>query len=85
MSGLKLCGAGEWLLEKHGTGADTGRIVTAALTTNNVDDRLQIDLLLDQVTASVATFIADGTYDQEGVAATVAEHHPEAAIIVPPR
>src|SRR3954470_9185099 len=50
-TGLKLCGAGEWLLEKHGTrirrswrklhvgvDADTGRIVAAALTTNDVDD-----------------------------------------------
>ena len=44
-TGLKLCGAGEWLIEKHGTrtrrswrklhlgmDADTGRIVAAALT-----------------------------------------------------
>src|SRR4051794_25192044 len=51
-TGLKLCGAGEWLLEKHGTrtrrswrklhvggDADTGRIVAAALTTNDVGDR----------------------------------------------
>src|SRR3954463_1594147 len=28
---------------------------------------------------------ADGAYDQEGVAAAVAERHPEAAVIVPPR
>ncbi len=28
---------------------------------------------------------ADGAYDQEGVSATVAKHHPRAAIIVPPR
>src|SRR6188508_799789 len=45
-TGLKLCGAGEWLLEKHGTkmrrswrklhigmDAETGQIVAAALTT----------------------------------------------------
>jgi hypothetical protein len=49
-TGLKLCGAGEWLVEKHGTktrrswrelhigmDADTGEIVAAALTTNDVD------------------------------------------------
>src|SRR3954454_2353301 len=50
-TGLKLCGAGEWLIEKHGTrrrrswrkmhigvDADTGRIVAAALTTHDIDD-----------------------------------------------
>jgi hypothetical protein len=41
--------------------------------------------LLDQVTTPVASFTADGAYDQEGVAAAVAERHPEAAVIVPPR
>jgi hypothetical protein len=52
-TGLKLCGAGEWLNEKHGTrtrrswrklhigvDADTGRIVTAELTAHDVDDAL---------------------------------------------
>jgi len=33
----------------------------------------------------VASFTADGVYDQEGVSAAVAERCPEAAIIVPPR
>ena len=33
----------------------------------------------------MASFTADGAYDQEGVAAAVAERHPKAAIIVPPR
>ena len=33
----------------------------------------------------MASFSADGAYDQEGVSAAVAERHPEAAIIVPPR
>ena len=28
---------------------------------------------------------SDGAYDQEGVAAAVAERHPEAVVIVPPR
>ncbi len=34
---------------------------------------------------TVATFIADGGYDQDSVSTAVAERHPEAAIIVPPR
>ena len=54
-TGLKLCGAGEWLVEKHGTrtrgswrklhlGADagTGLIVAAALASKEVDDANQL-------------------------------------------
>jgi hypothetical protein len=76
-TGLKLCGAGEWLIEKHGTharrswrklhidlDAETGRIVAAALTTKDVDDAAQVGPLLDQVTGAVASFTADGAYDQ---------------------
>lgn len=97
-TGLKLCGAGEWLIQKHGTktrrtwrklhlGLDavTGQIVAAALTTKEMDDGAQTGALLDQVVGPVASFTADGAYDQEGVSAAVAERHPEAAIIVPPR
>src|SRR3712207_830607 len=65
--------------------ADTGQIVAAALTTNDVDDGAQVGPLLDQVAAPVVSFTADGAYDQEGVATAVAERHPEAAVIVPPR
>ncbi len=97
-TGLKLCGAGEWLVEKHGAktrrswrklhiglDADTGQIVAAALTTKEVDDGAEVGPLLDQVSSSVSSFTADGAYDQEGVAAAVAERYPAAAIIVPPR
>src|SRR5215213_4990750 len=97
-TGLKLCGPGEWLIEKHGTkarrswrklhigrDADTGRIVAATLTTHDVDDGSQVDPLLDQVDGPIASFTGDGAYDQEGVSASVAERHPAAAIIVPPR
>ena len=47
--------------------------------------RLQVGPLLDQVTGSLASFTADGAYDQDGVYADVAERHPDAAVIVPPR
>ena len=33
----------------------------------------------------MASFTADGGYDQDSVSTAVAERHPEAAIIVPPR
>ena len=41
--------------------------------------------MLDQVSGSLSSFTADGAYDQEGVYADVAKHHPDAAVIVPPR
>jgi len=97
-TGLKLCGSGEWLIEKHGTktrrswrklhigmDANTGQIVAATLTTRDVDDGAEVGPLLDQVPGHLASFTADGAYDQEGVSAAVAERDPEAAIIVPPR
>jgi len=40
--------------------------------------------LLDQITGVVASFTADGGYDQDRVYAGVAERYPEAAVVVPP-
>jgi len=74
-----------WRKLHIGLDADTGQIVAAVLTTKDIDDGAEVGPLLDQVPGSVTSFTADGAYDQEGVAATVAERHPEAAIIVPPR
>jgi len=97
-TGLKLCGAGEWLHEKHGTkmrrswrklhlgmDAGTGKIVASLLTSKDVDDGSQIGPLLDQIPDPIASFTGDGAYDQDGVTASVAVRHPHAAIIVPPR
>jgi hypothetical protein len=41
--------------------------------------------LLDQVASPIASFTADGAYDQDAVYREVAARHPEAAVIVPPR
>ena len=97
-TGLKLVGAGEWLAEKHGTkrrrswkklhlgvDAGTGRIVAAALTDRDEDDASQVGPLLDQVPGPIASVAADGAYGQESVYDDVAERHPDAAVIVPPR
>ena len=97
-TGLKLCGPGEWLVEKHGTrtrrswrklhlgmDADTGQIVASTLTGHDVDDSAQVGPLLDQVAGLLASVTGDGAYDQEGVYTSVAARHPEAAVIVPPR
>ncbi len=54
--------------------ADAGQIVAATLTTKEVNDGSEVGTMLDQVTASVASFTGDGAYDQEGASAAVAEH-----------
>jgi hypothetical protein len=97
-TGLKLCGAGEWLVEKHGAktrrswrklhigmDADTGDVVAAALTTNDVDDASQVGPLLEQLHRPVASFTGDGAYDQDNVYRVVAERDPAASFVVPPR
>src|SRR4051812_20922136 len=97
-TGLKLCGPGEWLVEKHGskrrrgwrklhlaTDADTGRIVASMLTDKDADDGSQVDPLLDQIDGAVASFTGDGAYDRDDVYAEVAARHPAAAVVVPPR
>ena len=97
-TGLKLCGPGEWLVERHGTrmrrgwrklhlatDADTGRIVASALTGKDTDDGSQVGSLLDQVEEPVATLTGDGAYDRDDVYAEVAARHPDADVIVPPR
>jgi len=96
-TGLRLCGAGEWLLEEAwhqdapvvaklhiGLDAETGQIA-ASLTAKEIDDGAEAGPLLDQITGAGASFTGDGGYDQDRVYADVAERHPEAAVVVPPR
>jgi hypothetical protein len=97
-TGLKLCGPGGWLVEKHGTkrrrawrvlhlatDADTGEIVASVLTDRDADDGSQVGPLLDRVDGPVASFTGDGAFDRDDVYAEVAARHPDAAMIVPPR
>ena len=97
-TGLKLCGPGEWLIEKHGTkrrrawrvlhlatDADTGRIVASVLTDKDADDGSQVGPLLDRIDGAMASFTGDGAYDRDDVYAEVAARHPAAAVVVPPR
>jgi Transposase DDE domain len=97
-TGLKLCGPGEWLAEKHGatrrrswrklhlaTDADTGRIVVTELTDKDADDGSRTGPLLDRIAGPVASFTADGAYDRDDVHAAVVARHPGAAVVVPPR
>jgi hypothetical protein len=95
-TGLKLCG--EWLVEKQSTKtyrswrkqhigmeANTGEIVAAALTANDVDDASQTGPLLDQLDGSVASFTGDGAFDQDNVYGAVIARNPDAVVVVPPR
>src|SRR4051812_46321459 len=88
-TGLKLCGPGEWLLEKHGTrtrrswrklhlgvDADTGQIVATVLTTPDVDDGSQAGPLLDQVAGPGAPLPGGGAYEQKGGLARAAARRP---------
>jgi hypothetical protein len=97
-TGLRLCGPGEWLVEKQGshrrrawrklhlgTDANTGQIVAAELTTHDIDDGSQVGPLLEQVARPVASFTGDGAYDRDDVYSEVTKRHPDAAVIVPPR
>ncbi len=97
-TGLRLCGPGEWIVEKHGTqrrrswrklhvGVDaaTGQILALELTTSDADDGSQVEALLDQFAAPLASFIGDGANDQAGVYGTIVSRHPEADVVVPPR
>ena len=97
-TGLRLCGPGEWLVEKHGTkvrrswrklqlGVDaaTGRIEAVELTDRETDDGSRAGSLLDQVAAPVVSLTGEGAYGRSDVYGAVAERHPEAAVVVPPR
>src|SRR5215203_2101203 len=97
-TGLRLCGPGEWLVEKRGTrrrrawrklhigvDAETGQILASELTSSDVDDGSQAEPLLDQIIGPLASFIGDGAYDQAGIYSTVAKRDPDAEVIVPPR
>ncbi len=85
-------------MEKHGTrkrrswrklhigvDASTGKIVAATLTTKDVDDAAAVGPLLEQLEGPLASFTADGAYDQDSVYDAVTRRDPEAAVIVPPR
>jgi hypothetical protein len=60
---------------------DTGEIIAAELTTNDVDDGSQVSRLLDQVVGPVASLTGDGAYDQDTVYRAVMERDPDAAVI----
>jgi hypothetical protein len=97
-TGLKIYGEGEWLDQQRGVrsprrwrklhlGVDAGRheIVAVELTPDDIGDVSELPGLLDQIDAEVTSLTADGAYDGNAVYDAVADRHPGAAVIIPPR
>ena len=99
-TGLKVYGAGEWLVEKHGERGkrtwrklhlaidpSTSEILASELTTNDEGDASQVGPLLEQITRPLASVMADGAFDGEPIYRAVAECQadPPVAVIIPPR
>jgi hypothetical protein len=99
-TGLKMHGAGEWLVEAHGergrrtwrklhlaVDPDNGEIIASELTTTEAGDAALVGPLLERITGPVASVIADGAYDGEPVYRAVAARQPDppVAVVVPPR
>src|SRR5918997_1516774 len=99
-TGLKVHGAGEWQVERHGgrgrrtwrklhlaVDPGSGEILASEPTTSEEGDASQVGPLLDQIHRPVASVTADGANDGEPVYRAVAERQPDppAAVVVPPR
>jgi DDE family transposase len=99
-TGLKVYGAGEWLVEQHGARGrrewrklhlavdpDGGEILACELTSNEEGDTSQVSPLLAQIPGPISSVVADGAYDGEPVYRAVAERQsdPAVAVVIPPR
>ena len=96
-TGLRLCGPGEWLIEKHGTtrrrswrklhigvDAETGQILASELTTNDVDDGSQVGRCSTRSQPhSLPSSVMEPTIRLAST--TIAKRDPDAEVIVPPR
>lgn len=97
-TGLKVYGEGEWKVRKHGYSKhrtwsklhlggnpDTGEIVTALLTGNNISDDAVVKKMLTQIEYDLLSCAADGAYDKRKVYDALNEHSPDVEILIPPR
>ena len=74
-----------WRKLHLGLDAVTQEIAAAELTPDDVGDVSVLPELLDQIDADIASMTADGAYDGEAAYNAVAERHPAAAVVIPPR
>jgi hypothetical protein len=97
-TGLRLRGAAEWEIEKHGTtrrrswsklhiglNPDTGEILCFDLTARDMDDAGHVESLLGQVSETITSFMGDGAYVGDPVRRVVERHSPGARFVAPPR
>jgi hypothetical protein len=97
-TGLKVYGEGEWKVRKHGYSKhrtwsklhlggnpDTGEIVAALLTGNNISDDAVVKKMLTQIEYDLLSCAADGAYDKRKVYDALNEHSPDVEILIPPR
>lgn len=97
-TGLQVYGEGEWKVRKHGYAKrrtwcklhlggnpDTGEILAATLTGNNISDHVVVKELLAQIEQALLSYAADGAYDKRKVYAALNEHTPAVEILIPPR
>ncbi|BAY59926.1 transposase (plasmid) [Leptolyngbya boryana NIES-2135] len=95
-TGVKVYGEGEWKTRQHGIskrrtwrklhlGVDeqTGEILAAMVTTNDVGDGQMLSDLLDQIEDEIEQVSADGAYDQNQCYDAIRERKARATI--PPR
>ena len=96
-TGLKVFGAGQWQVEKHGytrrkwrklhlgVDAGSGQIVAVTLTDQDTSDESQVGALLEQIEPAIEQVTADGAYDGEPTYQTIAAHDANIAVVIPPR
>jgi hypothetical protein len=95
-TGVKVFGEGEWKVRQHGytkrrtwrklhlgADAETGEIVTAVVTTNNVADSQVLEEMLEQVEGDIQQVSGDGSYDKRNCYDAIGKRKARAAI--PPR
>jgi len=94
-TGLKVYGASEWLVEKHGergkrtsrklhlaVDPSSGELLASELTGNEDGDASQVGPLLEQIAGPIASMTAHGAYDGELVYRAVAERQPDPPVTV---
>jgi hypothetical protein len=94
-TGLKVYGAGEWLVAQHGergrrewrklhlaVDPDSGEVLACEMTSNEEGDASQVGPLLEQIPGLLGSVVADGAYDGEPVYRAVAERQPEPPVAV---
>jgi hypothetical protein len=75
-----------WRKIHIGVDRKTGDIVAADLTANSARDAARVPGVLDQIENELASFSADGAYDQEPVYDAVRGHSPDRRthVLIPP-